>query len=69
MTETPQGIIGDPGLPGRDGDPGIEVMYSSHSDNFMLSFVSGALLSIFGKCNLFLTGVSRTTRPRWKTRT
>lgn len=23
-----QGIVGDPGLPGRDGDPGIEVLYA-----------------------------------------
>ena len=29
-----QGIVGDPGLPGRDGDPGIEVLYSA--DNHIL---------------------------------
>lgn len=26
MGAFPQGIVGDPGLPGRDGDPGIEVL-------------------------------------------
>lgn len=27
MRDSPQGIIGDPGLSGRDGDPGMEVLY------------------------------------------
>ncbi len=38
MTVFPQGIIGDPGLPGRDGDPGIEVLHSADSDILMMDF-------------------------------
>lgn len=32
MIRFPQGIIGDPGFTGRDGDPGIEVLYAADID-------------------------------------
>lgn len=43
MVAFPQGIIGDPGLPGRDGDPGIEVLYLPIM-TVMMNFRSSSLL-------------------------
>lgn len=37
-----QGIVGDPGLPGRDGDPGIQVLYSADNDIVMMQVRSSA---------------------------
>ena len=40
----PQGIIGDPGLTGRDGDPGIEVSYTVDIDILMMNYGSNPLV-------------------------
>lgn len=44
MIVFPQGIIGDPGISGRDGDQGVEVLYSADNDILMLNFRSSALV-------------------------
>lgn len=41
-----QGIIGDPGIQGRDGDPGIEVLHSADNDILMVNFRSSVLLYV-----------------------
>lgn len=64
MVVFPQGIVGDPGLPGRDGDPGLEVLRSADND---ISVVEKQLY--YYKCHVFLTGLSRSTRSQWETRT
>lgn len=51
-----QGIIGDPGPFGRDGDPGIEVKYSHGELHHQWSCIPLLFL--------FLSGLSRTSRPQ-----
>lgn len=41
-----QGIIGDPGLFGRDGDPGIEVKYSPDSPGELQEFLYSFVISV-----------------------
>ncbi len=44
MVAFPQGIVGDPGLPGRDGDPGIEVLYSAYYGFSVVNFRSSWII-------------------------
>lgn len=44
MVVFPQGIVGDPGLPGRDGDPGLEVLRSADNDISVVNFRSSCII-------------------------